>query len=462
MQFNFFDVQYTTEEKTPSVSSINKDTFNTRRYPIDLGNTDKGHYVFFTIYQQIRSSQTTRTPTVKLPTVGEVGNQTGNTRRVMSLEQGVSNSGDTIRYGEEMIKGAVAKGAQLLQKPYNQLEKYYPEAFKQTAGFVGTAWNQFKSSAQVETVTGENLFNQVELIKDAIALYMPDTLAFSSAQSYSEASMSDIGLGLVGVSALNDLKKGGLTKENIAKTIGGNISPFLYAGLKKTLGSAGTNLFTAFTGQVMNPQLELLYTSPSFREFSFDFAFYPRSPKEARDVFDIVELFRFHSAPEIKTGEAGFFLFPPSLFDVEFRYGSTENVNLPKLSSCVLTRVDVDYAPNGFAAYETGIPGETKTNSELGGTGTPVATRMTLHFKETIVQSKNTIEYQNKGKSFRTRDDNPAPVSAPPKNTTSSSAVPSVVSNGAELGYVPPVPLDLTNLQNGDRTTVVVPPPLPR
>ena len=462
MQFNFFDVQYTTEEKTPSVSSINKDTFNTRRYPIDLGNTDKGHYVFFTIYQQVRSSQTTRTPTVS----GGGNNQTATTRQVLS-QQGVDSAGNIIGSAQGTIKNVVnALGSSIdkvSQNPkYSQLEKYYPEAFKQTTGFVGTAWNQFTSTTRIETVTGENLFNQVELIKDAIALYMPDTLAFSSAQSYSEASMSDIGLGLVGVSALNDLKKGGLTKENIAKTIGGNISPFLYAGLKKTLGSAGTNLFTAFTGQVMNPQLELLYTSPSFREFSFDFAFYPRSPKEARDVFDIVELFRFHSAPEIKTGEAGFFLFPPSLFDVEFRYGSTENVNLPKLSSCVLTRVDVDYAPNGFAAYETGIPGDVKNNSELGGTGTPVATRMTLHFKETIVQSKNTIEYQNKGKSFRTRDDNPAPVSAPPKNTTSSSSVPSVVSNGVEVGYVPPAPLTITNLQNGDRTTVVVPPPLPR
>jgi hypothetical protein len=440
MQFNYFDVQYNKEElSAPVASSINNDRFNTRRYPIDLGNVDKGHYVFFTIYQQIRSSSATTSMLAHM-LKGQVGNQTATTRQVLSKE-GVVNPGTVAGYGEQIVKDAfntIWSGAQnFLSKPeMMELKKRNEAAFKAVSDTVNSGVDTFKSTTRIESVTGENLFNQVQLIKDAIALYMPDTLAFSSSQNYSDISMSDIGLGLVGVSALNSLKSGGLTKENIAKTIGGNISPFLYAGLKKQLGTSGTSLFTAFTGQVMNPQLELLYTSPSFREFSFDFAFYPRSQKEARDVFDIIELFRFHSAPEIKTGEAGFFLYPPSLFDVEFRYGSTENVNLPKLSSCVLTKVDVDYAPNGFAAYETGSPHERKDTSELGGTGTPVATRMTLHFKETIIQSKHTILYQNQNKPFRTSGDNSVSVTAPIKTTESSAAV-SQVESTAELGAVP-------------------------
>jgi len=451
MQFNFFDVQYTTEERPrfPG-SNISEGRFNTRRYPIDLGSLDKGHYVFFTIYQQMRSSQTTRTPLASMQP-GQIGNQTATTRREARVGGTGTILGDAQGIGIDAINGILGG--------YGNVLKKYPQVGAALSGVnaaVETTFDAFKSSTQIETVTGENLFNQVSLIKDAVALYMPDTLAFSSRQSYSEISMSDLGLGLVGVSALNDLKKGGLTKENIAKTIGGNISPFLYAGLKKTLGSAGTNLFTAFTGQVMNPQLELLYTSPSFREFNFDFAFYPRSPKEAKDVFDIIELFRFHSAPEVKTGEAGFFLFPPSLFDIEFRYGNSENVNLPKLSSCVLTSVDVDYAPNGFAAYETGVPPSIKDSAELGGTGPPVATRMTLHFKETIVQSKNTIEYQNEGKSFRTRTGNSVQVNenetlGGASNETSNYGSPNRQTNpsSVELGAVP---LDNPQLRAIDAT----------
>jgi hypothetical protein len=232
MQFNFFDVQYTTEEITkPSPSSINNDTYNTRRYPMDLGNVDKGHYVFFTIYQQIRSSSKTRTPTVNLPMVGEVGNQTAATRRVLS-QQGVSQPGTVLGYGQEIIEGAVNtlwSGAQnIASKPeFAELVRRNKAAFTAVSDTANAGIDAFKSTTQVESVTGENLFNQVELIKDAIALYMPDTLAFSSSQNYSDVSMSDIGLGLVGVSALNSLKTGGLTKENIAKTIGGNVSPFL-------------------------------------------------------------------------------------------------------------------------------------------------------------------------------------------------------------------------------------------
>ena len=38
------------------------------------------------------------------------------------------------------------------------------------------------------------------------------------------------------------------------------------------------------TGGVINPMLELIYQSPRFREFQFDFTFYPRDEKEALNV----------------------------------------------------------------------------------------------------------------------------------------------------------------------------------
>jgi hypothetical protein len=173
----------------------------------------------------------------------------------------------------------------------------------------------------------------------------------------------------------------------------------------------------------MNPQLELLYSSPSFREFNLDFMFYPRSEQEAQEVYKIIELFNYHSAPEVKTGEAGFFMYPPSMFDIQFMYGSSENVNLPKMSSCVLTRVDIDYAPNGFAAYETYSSFKyVDDKSRLGGTGTPVATRMTLHFKETQIQSKHTILYNNasRGQPFKSEQYNP--FTAPPLAAETKSA----------------------------------------
>ena len=133
--------------------------------------------------------------------------------------------------------------------------------------------------------------------------------------------------------------------------------------------------------------LELIYSSPSLRTFRFDFQFYPRDEKEAKEVQDIIQRLRFHQAPEVAQGGTnGFFLVPPSEFDISFYYNGRINPNIPKISTCVLTSMDVDYAPGGFSSYE--IPGE---NATVGGTGMPVAIRLSLQFKETEIMTKSSI-----------------------------------------------------------------------
>jgi hypothetical protein len=96
-------------------------------------------------------------------------------------------------------------------------------------------------------------------------------------------------------------------------------------------------------------------------------------------VQKILNRLQFHQAPEINTDSNGFFLVPPSEFDIQFYYNGKENPNIPKISTCVLETIDVDYAPNGFSAYEVmgeNVPG-------VGRTGMPVAIRLSLQFKET-------------------------------------------------------------------------------
>jgi hypothetical protein len=94
-------------------------------------------------------------------------------------------------------------------------------------------------------------------------------------------------------------------------------------------------------------------------------------------------MFTFHQAPEVLTSSFGRYLVPPSEFDIQFFYNGQENPNIPKVSTCVLTGISVDYAPNGFASYETLL-----NSPERGGTGMPVAIRMDLSFKETEIITK--------------------------------------------------------------------------
>jgi hypothetical protein len=98
----------------------------------------------------------------------------------------------------------------------------------------------------------------------------------------------------------------------------------------------------------------------------------------------IINKLKFHQAPEIASRTGGRFLIPPSEFDIEFFYNGFENPNIPKVSTCVLESIDVDYAPNGFSAYE--VPGE--LGPVEGGTGMPTGIRMSLQFKETQIITK--------------------------------------------------------------------------
>jgi hypothetical protein len=158
-------------------------------------------------------------------------------------------------------------------------------------------------------------------------------------------------------------------------------------------GATGRLGLFAATGRVTNPMLELIYTSPDLRKFQFEFMFYPRSEKEALEAQRIIDRFRFHQSPELDKFESGRqtgMLIPPSEFDIKFFYGGRQNPNIPAIGTCVLTNVQVNFAPRGWSAYEA--VGENVPS--LGRTGMPVAIQMSLQFTETTYVTKE--DFMNK------------------------------------------------------------------
>ena len=172
-------------------------------------------------------------------------------------------------------------------------------------------------------------------------------------------------------------------------------------GLSRLAGDIGAAAFAGGFGAIANPQLEVLYSSPSLRSFRFDFMFYPRSTRESIEVQRILDRLRFHQAPEVlgrenSGGVGGFFLVPPSEFDIKFYYNGAENPNIPKISTCALTSLDIDYAPNGFATYE--LPNE--NYAAKGRTGMPIAIRLSLEFKELEMLTKANFSQDAGRQSF--------------------------------------------------------------
>jgi hypothetical protein len=345
--FSFTDIKFSS--KSDARSSSNRLTgdsaydYNIMKYPIDLGDVGKGHYMVIHVNQQ-------RNTKFKVPLSGDLPTIFENRQRF-----GASN---------------------------------IPTAALDVVNKIGQEINRFTKTNTIKNVELPQNFDisflrTIERTVESIALYMPDTLNYSHTQSYSDLSIS--GAIAAGVSTIQSIDE---IKENLKNmNIGGlanNFSPFIARAFQGS--DLFRSVFAGVAGKVINPMMELIYTSPAFREFRFSFMFYPRSEKEAQEVQRIINRLKFHQAPEIDLddGGIGFFLVPPSEFDIKFYYNGKENPNIPKMSTCVLTALDVNYAPSGFAAYE--VPGE---SASLGRTGMPVGIQLDLLFKETEIMTKN-------------------------------------------------------------------------
>lgn len=383
--FGFGDIQF---NKTPNqprgpLAALSESTkVNYLKYPKDVGASDKGHYMLIYIKKQKTSdlADSPQQDALSQASSSVLNNTNANlgiqeqikTRIGGELAQSISNTIDKI----DNVTGGVATKV--------------GNAFKNVAGTLGT--NRVNvlngNQAATQSIINRNIkslqtnggkLSTTTRTGDVIALYMPDTLQFDFGQNYDDLSLTRNLAGLVGVAAAEQLVEGGDKEKflDAVKAVGSRIA-------NEALGDIGrAGAFLTF-GSVINPMLEVIYNSPRFRSFDYIFKFYPRDEREAIEVQKIINLLQFHQAPEIKTDGSVSMLIPPSEFDIKFYYNGTENPNIPKIGSCVLKNIQINYAPNGWAAYE--IPGE---DAAIGGTGMPVGIEMTLQFQEVVYLTKN-------------------------------------------------------------------------
>ena len=112
------------------------------------------------------------------------------------------------------------------------------------------------------------------------------------------------------------------------------------------------------TGTVINPNLELLFNGPKLRNFSFEFKMTPRSAPEASQIRQIIKFFKKGMAPKRATsGDDGFFLGAPNVFEIKFMHKGKSSKGLPTLKTCALVNFSVNYTADGFySAFNDGQP----------------------------------------------------------------------------------------------------------
>jgi hypothetical protein len=350
-------------------------------YPSDLGsNPAMGHAVLFEVFDYTSGF---------IEGAQKLGNIISN-----------ATSGITIGDVQNDLVGASLKFTENVATKENAIE----------AAKIGLS--AFTAPTYQKKTKGKPLVN--------ISLYMPDTLNMTYNSTYTDVSLTDaLGTkGLIGSAISDSLKayeKGGWNSVQsiLANEYGTALGTKIIG--EKLGGSDVAGLLQQAAGLYINPQVQLLYKGVALRTFQLDFVFTPKSAQEAQITKDICDSFAFYSLPGLAGaggGQAGQFLTPPQLFRIKFKFlgkndilGSVSNVfssalsnaglgflntvnptntivngaeaKIMTLNDCVLENVIVDYAPNGWAAYNDGHP---------------IQTTLTLQFKELEMPTKNSIK----------------------------------------------------------------------
>ena len=175
---------------------------------------------------------------------------------------------------------------------------------------------------------------------------------------------------------------GGGDKETALATAGDVVTKKLISEAVNIFGGNVTTqqLLTRDTGEILNPNMELLFSDVTIRNFRFNFKLTPRNPKEAQQVKLIIRAFKRNMAPQAQGGVQGagnFFLRSPNVFKIRYRSGNRDHPFLNKFKQCFLTGVQTTYTGEGvYSTYDD---------------RTPVSILLDLSFKE--IQPIYDIDY---------------------------------------------------------------------
>lgn len=226
-------------------------------------------------------------------------------------------------------------------------------------------------------------------LKQAVALYMPNDLQINYGVEWGQedlagATLLPTMLNNLGRIGSEDAKTAGISNIISAATSKGGAAlsavkdPAAAYAAGKLMQTPGMGqLVGKMTGAAANPKAEQLFKRVNFRDFSFTYNFFPRSSSEAKNALKIIEMFKLHMHPEFKDA-ANFLYIYPSEFDIYYYQNGTENMNLHRHTSCVLTNMNVNYAPEGtFTTFPDGMP---------------THITITLSFRELAALSKESIK----------------------------------------------------------------------
>lgn len=219
---------------------------------------------------------------------------------------------------------------------------------------------------------------------NSIILPIPGNISDSQAVTYGEDNLNSLAAAAVSavadgvkndnlISGITDIfKKTMSTVGEIGGSAGaGDASSLFFGSMAANVFGANTsfeNILSRSTGQILNPNLELLFTGVALRSFTFDFNFVPRSDIEGEKVKEIIRVFKKAMSARKTSGISNLLIKAPNVFRLSYKTGDLNHPFLNKFKIMALDNMSVNYTASGqYATYDN---------------GTPVHMQMQLSFKE--------------------------------------------------------------------------------
>tara|TARA_B100001564_G_C20635613_1_gene669552 strand:+ start:105 stop:1181 length:1077 start_codon:yes stop_codon:yes gene_type:complete len=211
-------------------------------------------------------------------------------------------------------------------------------------------------------------------IKNIINLPIPRNVTDSQGVQYGEGSLNPLeafGVATVNSAITSTPSIDGIKRafNKIAEAGGRTVSDELdqraIAGAISgtAIGALGGNvdanqLIARASGQILNPNLELLFNGVGLRTFPLSFQFFPRNKQEGTVVMNIIRTLKLEMAPSRTTkSENGVFIKQPSIFQLTYKTGSENHKFLNRFLPAVLSDMKVNYSASGtFSAFYDGTP----------------------------------------------------------------------------------------------------------
>ena len=133
--------------------------------------------------------------------------------------------------------------------------------------------------------------------------------------------------------------------------------------------TSASGMLARSTGQIMNPNVELLFNGVKLRSFMFEFDLAPRDRYEALEIKRIIRQLKSNMAPttdslDSKSGGSsikGLFLKSPNIFQLKYKKGSRPHPFLNLFKKMALVDIGVNYTASGtYMTYADGTPVHSK------------------------------------------------------------------------------------------------------